>query len=153
MLPYKWKIFEGENFTNFKVLWLIANVFSTKFGGVASFGDTSKTCVCQWGSFISLPASSPSRQILEATGVAEQKGSNLQDLCLIWGGYLATCCRTEKWEATNLEAGQGPGTRITVHHDYCKLHTTNLANVYSNIFFRQVQLWHFMGTKLVAGFP
>ena len=34
-----------------------------------------------------------------------------------------------------IEAGQGPGTRITVHHDYCKLHTTNLANVYSNIFF------------------
>ena len=137
MLPYKWKIFEGENFTNFKVLWLIANVFSTKFGGVASFGDTSKTCVCQWGSFISLPASSPSRQILEATGAAEQKGS---DFCKIYVSFevatwLPVAGQKSEKRQIYIEAGQGPGTRITVHHDYCKLHTTNLANVYSNIFF------------------
>ena len=34
--------FEGKNFHEFQSLWLFAKVFSTKFGGVASFGDTIK---------------------------------------------------------------------------------------------------------------
>jgi len=30
-----------------QILRICDYIFSTKFGGVASFGDTSKTCVCQ----------------------------------------------------------------------------------------------------------
>ena len=35
---YSGKIFEGENFNKFCNLWSLVKVFSTKFGGVASFG-------------------------------------------------------------------------------------------------------------------
>ena len=36
------KISRENTFANFKVLWLFTKVFSTKFGGVASFSSTSK---------------------------------------------------------------------------------------------------------------
>ena len=42
LVPYS-KTFEREKtFMNFKVLWLSTKDLSAKFGGVASFGDTSE---------------------------------------------------------------------------------------------------------------
>ena len=37
-LPYNGKLSREKTFVNFTVLWLFAKVFSTKFGGLASFG-------------------------------------------------------------------------------------------------------------------
>jgi len=36
-VPYSGKLSREKTFANFTVLWLYAKVFSTKFGGVASF--------------------------------------------------------------------------------------------------------------------
>ena len=36
------KLLREKTFADFKVLWLFAKVFSTKFGGMASFGGTSE---------------------------------------------------------------------------------------------------------------
>ena len=37
-IPYSGKLSREKTFANFTVLWLIAKVFSAKFGSVASFG-------------------------------------------------------------------------------------------------------------------
>ena len=37
-IPYSGKLSREKTFMNFTVLWLFAKVFSTKFGGMASFG-------------------------------------------------------------------------------------------------------------------
>ena len=37
-IPYSRKLSREKTFANFTVLWLFAKVFSTKFGGVVSFG-------------------------------------------------------------------------------------------------------------------
>ena len=39
---YSGKLLSEKTFANFEVLWLFAQVLSTKFGGVASFGGSSK---------------------------------------------------------------------------------------------------------------
>ena len=38
LIPYSGKLSREKTFMNFMVLWLFAKVFSTKFGGMASFG-------------------------------------------------------------------------------------------------------------------
>ena len=38
IIPYSGKLSREKTFTNFAVLWLVVNVFSAKFGGVATFG-------------------------------------------------------------------------------------------------------------------
>ena len=37
-VPYSGKLSREKTFADFAVLWLFANVFSAKFGGVVSFG-------------------------------------------------------------------------------------------------------------------
>ena len=39
---YSGKVSGKKTFVNFKVLWLFVNIFFVKFGGVVSFGSTSK---------------------------------------------------------------------------------------------------------------
>ena len=41
-IPYSEKVSREKTLANFKVLWLFVKVFSTKFGGVVSFGSTSE---------------------------------------------------------------------------------------------------------------
>ena len=41
-IRYSEKLSREKTLANFKVLWLFVKVFSTKFGGVVSFGSTSE---------------------------------------------------------------------------------------------------------------
>ena len=44
-LLYSGKLWREKTFVNFTVLWLFVKVLSAKFGGVVSFGSTSKQSV------------------------------------------------------------------------------------------------------------
>ena len=45
LIPCSGKLSREKTYANFEVLWLFVIVFGTKFGGVASFGGTSKQSV------------------------------------------------------------------------------------------------------------
>ena len=41
-LLYSWELSREKTFVDFEVLWLVAKVFSVKFGGMASFSGISE---------------------------------------------------------------------------------------------------------------